>query len=82
MSTVHSALLAPNFTKFGWGLMRALPDPVEELIENMKQGLESERMPEESVEYQVNHEYLLELLLVVSNGQLNTRALREVKPIH
>ena len=62
--------------------MRALPDLVEELIENMKQGLESERTPEESVEYQVNHEYLLELLLVVSNGQLNTRALREVKPIH
>ena len=70
MSTVHSALLAPNFTEFGWGLMRALPDPVEELIENMKQGLESERTPEESVEYPVNHEYPLEL------------PLREVKPIH
>ena len=56
--------------------------PGKGLIENMKQGLESERTPEESVEYQVNHKYPLELPLVVSNGQLNTRALREVKPIH
>ena len=34
MSTVHSALLVPNFTEFWWGLSRALPDLVEELMEN------------------------------------------------
>lgn len=32
-----------NFTRFGWGLTRALPDLVEELRESLRGGLEEGR---------------------------------------
>jgi len=82
MSTVHSALLAPNFTEFGWGITRGPPDLVEALLENLKRGLESDSTPEEEHEYPVNHEYPLELPLMVPNALLNNRAMGELKPIH
>ncbi|KAL7538597.1 hypothetical protein ACHAXR_008668 [Thalassiosira sp. AJA248-18] len=82
MSTVHSALLAPNFTEYGWGLTRAPPDLVEALWEDLKRGLEQEDTPEEEHEYPVNDEYPLELPLMVEIGALQDRAMRELKPIH
>lgn len=82
MSTVHSALLAPNFTEFGWGLARAPSDLVEALLTDLKRGLASDSTPEEYHEWPVDHEYPEELPLMVSIGGLDRRAMRELKPIH
>lgn len=82
MSTVHSALLAPNFTEYGWALTRAPPDLVEALVDKLKQGLESQDTPEEENDYPVTEEYPLELPLMVNIGGLINTAMRELKPIH
>eukprot|EP00578_Thalassiosira_sp_NH16_P001057 CAMPEP_0181138562 /NCGR_PEP_ID=MMETSP1071-20121207/34313_1 /TAXON_ID=35127 /ORGANISM="Thalassiosira sp., Strain NH16" /LENGTH=361 /DNA_ID=CAMNT_0023225407 /DNA_START=57 /DNA_END=1142 /DNA_ORIENTATION=+ len=82
MSTVHSALLAPNFTEYGWGLTRAPPGLVEALVDNLKRGLDSDDTPEEEHEFEVDDEYPLEIPLMVPNEHLNELATRELKPIH
>jgi len=82
MSTVHSALLAPNFTEYGWGLTRAPPDLVEALLENLKRGLASDDTPVEEHEHPVTNEYPSELPLMVPNDELNLRAMKELLPIH
>ena len=81
MSTVHSALIAPNFTEFGWGLTRGPPDLVQALLDNLMRGLESENTPVEHYDHNVDSEYPMELPLMIPNEELNTRAMRELKPI-
>jgi len=39
MSVVHSALISPNFTEFGWGLTKAPKSLVDALLENLMSGL-------------------------------------------
>ena len=82
MSTVHSALLAPNFTEYGWAITKAPPDLVQALLDNLMQGLENPDTPEEEFDFMVDNEYPLEYPLMVPNGRLNVRAMRELKPIH
>ena len=82
MSTVHSALMAQNFTQYGWGLTKAPPELVEALLDNLKRGLDSEHVPIEEQEFPNPDEYPLEFPLMVPNGKLNVRAMWELKPIH
>lgn len=83
MSTIHSALVVENFTEYGWALTKAPPDLVEALLDDLKRGLESEdTMPEEVFDHPVTDEYPLKMPLMIPNGELNRRAMRELKPIH
>ncbi|KAL3822175.1 hypothetical protein ACHAXA_008191 [Cyclostephanos tholiformis] len=82
MSVVHSALLAPNFTEYGWGLTRAPSDLVRALEDNLKRGLESKDTPEEYQPFGVLEEYPLYLPLMIPNVELNRRAMVELKDIH
>jgi hypothetical protein len=51
LSVVHSALLSPNFTEFGWGLTKAPKSLVDALLENLMNGLEhAEDLPVEEEE--------------------------------
>ncbi len=48
---VHSALISPNFTEFGWGLTKAPKSLVDALHENLMNGLQnSENLPVEDAE--------------------------------
>ena len=83
MSAVHAALLAPNFTEYGWGLTRAPPDLVRALGDNLRRGLASEDTPEEEVNANLaSEEYPLMRPLMITNGRLNERAMVELKPMH
>jgi hypothetical protein len=82
MSVLHAALLAPNFTEYGWGLTRAPPDLVIALVDNLKRGLASEDTPEEDARHPVSEEYPLMRPLMVPNERLNDRAMIEMKHMH
>jgi len=41
LSIVHSALMSPNFTEFGWGLTKAPKSLVDALHENLMNGLQN-----------------------------------------
>ena len=82
LSVLHSALLAPNFTEYGWALTRAPPElvgsAVQALLDNLLRGIESRDTPEEVFEHPVDTEYPLEVPLMVPNGELNRRAMEDM----
>ena len=83
MSTIHSALLAPNFTGYGWGITRAPQELVDELLQKLMQGIESPDTSTEQFDYPVNDEYPLEVPLMVDvGGELRDRAMNGMKHIH
>ncbi|KAL9182265.1 LOW QUALITY PROTEIN: hypothetical protein ACHAXT_012917 [Thalassiosira profunda] len=82
MSAVHSALIAPNFTEYGWGLTRAPQDLVDALASELQRGLAAEDTPEEQFEHPVDDEYPAEKPLMVNIGALANRAMEEMLPIH
>ena len=52
MNVIHSALMVPNFTEFGWGLTKAPKSLVYALLENLMNGLEhADDLPVEEPEY-------------------------------
>eukprot|EP00986_Skeletonema_menzelii_P014884 scaffold10534_cov150-Skeletonema_menzelii.AAC.3 len=88
---VHSALLSPNFTEFGWGITKGPKSLVDALHENLMNGLEhaedllvedenrdSEDDYDEDFE---DSENPLERPLMIPNEHLNQRALEELLPI-
>ena len=83
MSSVHSALLAPNFTEYGWALTRGPDGLVQDLLHVLLDGLESSEEAEVEIQqHPVSEEYPQELPLMISIGKkLNTRAMEELKPI-
>ncbi|KAL7553962.1 hypothetical protein ACHAWF_017920 [Thalassiosira exigua] len=82
ISAVHSALLAPNFTEYGWGLTRAPDDLVDALAERLRRGLEGGNAREEVFQWSVSDEYPDELPLMVNAGyKLVDRAMRELLPL-
>ena len=82
MGAIHSALLAPNFTEYGWGLTRAPPDLVRALGDNLRRGLETKDSPEEELGHEVSEAYPLMRPLMIPNDSLNLRAMGELKHIH
>jgi hypothetical protein len=83
MSSVHGALLAKNFTEYGWALTRGPDGLVQDLLHILLDGLESSEDAEVEIQqHPVSEEYPQELPLMISIGNmLNTRALEELKPI-
>lgn len=82
MSILHSALLAPNFTEYGWGLTRAPQDLVDALVDNLHHGLGSDDTPVEYHPFGVEDEYPLDKPLMIDNAHLNHRAMAELHLIH
>ena len=82
MSTVHSALIAPNFTEYGWALTRGPHDLVEILLARLITGINNPDTPEESRDREPGGEYPLEPPLMVPIGDLEDRVIRELHPIH
>ena len=82
MAAVHSALVAPSFTEYGWGLTRAPRDLVDALRERLLRGLEDGDAPVEESEHPVAEEYPDQLALMISIGGLADRAMEEMLPIH
>ena len=81
MSAVHSALISPNFTEYGWGLTRAPPDLTDALLQNLMRGIESETTPTEHYDIDIGDSFPLEMPLMIHDFDLNNRALQELKPI-
>ena len=81
MSAVHSSLLSPNFTQYGWALTRGPPELVEDLFTMLKIGLRSEDTPVEIQSHPLMEEYPQELPLMVVDESLNRRATKTLKPI-
>jgi hypothetical protein len=83
MSVVHSALIAPNFTEYGWGLTRAPQGLVDALVDNLQRGLASpDTLQEEYQPFDVEDEYPDQKPLMVHNYHLNNRAMYELQSIH
>jgi hypothetical protein len=85
MSTVHSALLAPNFTEYGWALTKGPSDLVELLLARLITGINREDTPVElpdTDQGDIRDEYPEELPLMVSIYGLHQRVLDELLPIH
>lgn len=85
MSMVHSALLAPNFTEYGWALTRGPPDLVEMLLARLISGINSKDTPLEVYDRELGDpgdEYPLEYPLMVSIRGLHDRVIQELQPIH
>lgn len=82
MSTVHSALIAPNFTEYGWALTRGPHDLVEILLARLITGINNPDTPVEGRDREPGGEYPLEPPLMVPVGDLEDRVIRELHPIH
>ena len=86
MSVVHSALLSPNFTEYGWGLTRAPRDLVRALSESLRAGLASNDTPMEEDAMAAfassEEEYPLRPPLMIHDSHLNDRAMIELRGIH
>jgi hypothetical protein len=82
MSVVHAALLAPNFTEYGWGLTRAPTGLVNALAESLRRGLESGDAPVEMTMSFASEEHPLHKPLMIRDDDLNTRAMHELRGIH
>ena len=84
MSVVHSALIAPNFTEYGWGLTRAPQELVDALVDNLQRGLASpeDTQQEEYHPFGVEDEYPDQKPLMIDNSHLNNRAMYELQSIH
>jgi len=77
MSTLHTSLICPNFTEYGWGLTKAPQELVDELRNQLHKGLSTAK--EESLTQCIEAD---ERPLMVPTGKTNRRALQELKPIH
>jgi hypothetical protein len=82
MTVVHSALIAPNFTEYGWALTRGPHDLVDMLYQGLMRGINSPHTPVEEYERQVLDEYPAEPPLMVSMAGMHHKILEELKPIH
>lgn len=80
MSAVYSALVAPNFTENGWGLTRAPQGLVDKYVENLDKLVAKgiENLPTETMTECIEGK---DRPVFVDQGRLNSRALRELKPI-
>jgi len=77
LQTMSSALVAPNFTEFGWGLSRAPEDLLKILKETLHEGLKDAKL-ENFVEVisSPNRPYF------INARHLTARILDELKPMH
>uniref|UniRef100_A0A7S2E5N1 Alpha-ketoglutarate-dependent dioxygenase AlkB-like domain-containing protein n=1 Tax=Ditylum brightwellii TaxID=49249 RepID=A0A7S2E5N1_9STRA len=78
MSTVHTAFNCKNFTENGWALTRAPQGLVDELVESLHRGLQSEKLGTEAGVLCIETE---NRPLFVQQYALNSRALTELQPI-
>jgi len=78
LSTIHSALICPNFTENGWGLTRAPQPLVDDLRRSLHRGL-ADDTPEETVTQCIEGQNRPKF---IKQDDLNKRALRELKHIH
>jgi hypothetical protein len=85
MSAVHSALLAPNFTEYGWALTKGPIDLVELLLARLITGINDPSTPVEEPDTSqgdIREEYPGDLPLMVSIAGLHGRVMEELQPIH
>lgn len=85
MSAVHSALLAPNFTEYGWALTKDPPDLLELLLARLITGINDPDTPVEEPDTSqgdIREEYPEDLPLMVSIKGLHGRVIEELQPIH
>ena len=71
--------LSPNFTENGWGLTRAPPDLVQELVDALHAGLPTAK-PEADIDVIFDSEETRPLF--VRNSALNRKVLETLKPMH
>ena len=85
MSAVHSALMAPNFTEYGWALTKGPHDLVELLLARLVTGINNPNTPVEepdTAQGDIKEEYPGELPLMVPIDGMYMRVLQELQPIH
>ena len=77
--TMNMAAVAPNFTENGWGLTRAPPDLVQELVDALHAGLPT-ATPEADIDVIFDDEDTRPLF--VRNRALNRKVLETLLPMH
>jgi len=77
--TMNMAAVQPNFTENGWGLTRAPPDLVQELVDALHAGLPTAR-PEANIDVIFGDEESRPLF--VQNDLLNRKVLDSLRPMH
>mmetsp|Transcript_14655 Transcript_14655/g.47154 ORF Transcript_14655/g.47154 Transcript_14655/m.47154 type:complete len:339 (+) Transcript_14655:74-1090(+) len=84
VSTVHAALICPNFTEHGWAVTRAPEHVVDMLTRSLRSGLDSGYLPEEEAptEYLIQSEFPVQKPLFIKQDELNYWVLHELRPQH
>jgi len=78
-STVHAALICPNFTEHGWAVTRAPEHVVDMLTRSLHSGLDSGYLPEEDF---IQSEFPIQKPLFIKQDELNDWVLDELRPQH